>query len=157
MRRRRFLAAVAGVSAAALRPRRLRADEYGSPREVFEAIDRLEADVDLRLGRIAAALPTATAFAQAVVADHERHRGVRASLRRRLELPTASARLAAPEAGRGLDALRTAQEALVHAHAEGLPALGDREAVDTLARHMVDGSRHLTVIDLWIELEAARG
>jgi hypothetical protein len=29
--------------------------------------------------------------------------------------------------------------------------------VDTLARHMVDLSRHLTVIDLWIEAEESRG
>jgi hypothetical protein len=41
----------------------------------------------------------------------------------------------------------------VHAHAEGLPALRDRAAVDLLARHMVDVAAQLTVIDLWIEAE----
>lgn len=147
---------MAGASAVAGLPGRLPADEYGSPRDVFDAIDRREADVDSRLGRIAAALPTASAFAQAVIADHERHRHVRASLRQRLGLPSSAPPRPSTEAGQTLDALRTAQEALVHAHAEGLPALGDRAAVDTLARHMVDGSRHLTVIDLWIELETAR-
>ncbi len=45
----------------------------------------------------------------------------------------------------------------MHAHAEGLPALGDAGAVAVLARHMVDASRHLTVIDLWIEAEDVRG
>src|SRR5204863_260642 len=30
-------------------------------------------------------------------------------------------------------------------------------AVDLLARHMVDASRHLTVIDLWLEAEEQRG
>lgn len=41
----------------------------------------------------------------------------------------------------------------MHAHAEGLPALRDRAAVDLLARHMVDLAGQLTVIDLWIERE----
>jgi hypothetical protein len=53
----------------------------------------------------------------------------------------------------GLRALRDAHQNLVHAHAEGLPALGDRAAVDLLARHMVDVAAQLTVIDLWIEAE----
>jgi hypothetical protein len=59
--------------------------------------------------------------------------------------------------GLSLVALREAQQQLVHAHAEGLPALGDAGAVAVLARHMVDASRHLTVIDLWIEAEELRG
>jgi hypothetical protein len=38
-----------------------------------------------------------------------------------------------------------------------LPALGDPWAVDVLARHLVSSARQLTVIDLWIEAEEARG
>ena len=56
-----------------------------------------------------------------------------------------------------LPALRRSQEALVYAHAEGLPAIGDALAVDRLARHMVELSRHLAVIGLWIDAEERRG
>jgi hypothetical protein len=133
------------------------ATDYGSALEVFEAIDRLEADVAARLRAIRAALPSSSTFAEAVLATHVEHRRRRAELRRRLRLA------AAPAAGEGvaedreLAALRAAQQALVHAHAEGLPALGEPAAVAELARHMVVLSRQLTVIDLWIEAEQARG
>jgi hypothetical protein len=157
VRRRRFLASLAGVSAAAVLSVRVRADDYAWPVEVLDAIDRLEADVDARLRSLAAGLPAASPFAQAVLADHERHRHARASLRRRSGLPVPATPVVVGEAPRALDSLRSAQVALVHAHAEGLPALGDPGAVDLLARHMVEGSRHLTVIDLWIEMEENRG
>jgi hypothetical protein len=55
-----------------------------------------------------------------------------------------------------LAGLRAAAQDLVHAHAEGLPALRDARAVDLLARHMVDEARHLAVVDLWVEAEANR-
>ena len=45
----------------------------------------------------------------------------------------------------------------VHAHAEGLPALSDAAAVDTLARHMVVDARHLAIIQMWGESEEQRG
>jgi hypothetical protein len=154
--RRLFLGTLAALSATALLPRRVDADDYALPVEVFDAIDRLEAGVDARLRSIAAALPSAETFAAAVFADHERFRRVRAGLRRRLRVPAGAVPAPPAEPDRSLEALRTAQEALVHAHAEGLPALGDSHAVDVLAHHMVEGSRHLTVIDLWIEMEAAR-
>ena len=73
----------------------------------------------------------------------------------RLRLPAASP--SAPGAvSASLDALRSAQQELVHAHAEGLPALDDAPTVRVLAGHLVEASRRLTVIDLWIELEAER-
>jgi hypothetical protein len=78
----------------------------------------------------------------------------RARLRRRLGLPAYSAPPAAAPAAADLDGLRAAQEALVYAHAEGLPTVGDPFVVDALARHMVDLSRHLTVTQMWIEAEA---
>jgi hypothetical protein len=157
VRRRRFLATLAGMWAAAVLPARARAEDYAWPVEVLDAIDRLEADVDARLRSLAAGLPAASPFAQAVLADHERHRRARGALRRRFRLPVPATPSGTGEASRALDSLRTAQEALVHAHAEGLPALGDPGAVDLLAHHMVEDSRHLTVIDLWIEMEANRG
>jgi hypothetical protein len=72
-------------------------------------------------------------------------------------LPPASIPAATAPSTVDLAALREAQQALVHAHAEGMPALGDRFAVDVLTHHMVDLSRHLTVIDLWIETETQSG
>jgi len=138
-------------------PRRVDATDYGSAVEVFDAVDRLEADVGARLSAIAASLPSAQPFVSSLLGDHERHRAIRLRLRRRLHLPAPSrpAPAAAPDIA--LDALRAGQEALVYAHAEGLPALGDSGAVDAMARNMIDLSRHLTVIDLWVEAEGDRG
>jgi hypothetical protein len=133
------------------------ATDYGSALEVFAAVDRLEAEVELRLRALAEASPGAKAFAVSALADQERERNARASLRRRLGLPPASEARSEATSLTSLDALRTAQEALVHAHAEGLPALGDPYAIQVMAGHMVEQSRHLTVIDLWIESEASRG
>jgi hypothetical protein len=132
------------------------ATEYASASEVLDAIDRLEADVDRRLAVIANAVTGAQAFSGSVAADHAAHRAERQKLRRRLKLAAAS--VPPPtKPDPSLPGLREAQQQLVHAHAEGLPALGNAGAVDLLARHMVDGARHLTVIDLWIEAEQQRG
>lgn len=131
--------------------------EYASPLEVFAAVDRLESEVDLRLLALAEASPGAKAFALSALADHERARVARARLRRRLGLPASVAARPNITDLTSLEALRTAQEALVHAHAEGLPALGDPFAVDVMAGHMVELSRHLAVTLLWIESEASRG
>jgi hypothetical protein len=133
------------------------ATEYASANEVFAAIDGLEADVESRLRALAVALPSARAFAQSLLDDHTRHRTRRAALRQRLKLPVASVSTAATADDVSLEALRVAVEALVYAHAEGLPALGDAFAVDQLAHDMVDLSRHLTLVQLWIEQEQNRG
>jgi hypothetical protein len=132
---------------------------------VLDTIDRREVEVAGRLAAIARAITGAQAFAGSVASDQARHRGDRDKLRRRLKLPASSvpAPAADPAANPAakpelsLAALREAQQQLVHAHAEGLPALGDAGAVAVLARHMVDASRQLTVIDLWIEAEELRG
>jgi hypothetical protein len=133
------------------------ATEYSSPLLVFAEVDRLSGEVGLRLRALSEASPGAKAFASSVLADHERERGERARLRGRLGLPPSIASRPDAPGLLSLDALRTAQEALVHAHAEGLPALGDPFAVQVMAGHLVDLSRHLAVIDLWIESEANRG
>jgi hypothetical protein len=149
--------AALGALTALAWPRRVGATDYGSASEVFDAVDRLEADVGARLGAIAAALPSARPFASSLLRDHERHRAVRLRWRRRMRLAVPSTPAPAAVADAALDALRAGQEALVYAHAEGLPALGDAGAVDAMARNMIDLSRHLTVIDLWIEAEGTRG
>jgi hypothetical protein len=132
-----------------------RARDYASAAEVLDAIDGLARDVRASLDAIAATLPGARAFAASVAADHARQRGERDAVRARLRL-AASAPSAPAPASRDLEALRALQQELVHAHAEGLPALDDPAAVATLAGHMVDLSRHLTVIELWIELSEAQ-
>lgn len=131
------------------------ARDYASPGEVFDEIDRLEADVVSRLEAIERAVSTASPFVLAVQADSERRKRGRSRLRESLRLPPPHT-LAVPLVDTGLRALREAQQALVYAHAEGLPALGDPAAVEVLAAHLVILSGQLTVIDLWIEAEETR-
>ena len=135
---------------------RLEAKDYASAAEVLAEIDRLEGDLDARLIALAAGFPAAATFAASVRADHERHRRTRASLRRRLGLAEAEE---APRPGGRLtvDALRSLAQDLVHAYAEGLPALRDARAVDALARDMVDDARHLAVLQMWMETEQPGG
>jgi hypothetical protein len=156
--RRRFLRGAAASPLALLaRPTAAGATDYATASDVLDAIDRLEAGVDGRLAAIARAVAGADTFARSVTADHARRRAERERLRRRLRLAPSTPPVPSSEPDVSLAGLREAQQQLVHAHAEGLPALGDAGAVDRLARHMVDGSRHLTVIDLWIEAEEERG
>ena len=57
-------------------------------------------------------------------------------------------------AGRvSVDRLRALAQDLVYVYAEGLPAIKDAQAVDILARHMVDDARHLAVLQMWMETE----
>ena len=155
--RRAVLAALAGVPVVSWAAR-AEAREYTSVADVFDEIGRREVEVEVRLDAIVARVPAAAPFAKSVRATHARHGTERRELEVRLRVKTP--RPSAPALGRDaldLEALRSAAQALVHAHAEGLPALDDAEAVDTLARHMVDVQRLLTVIELWVEAESARG
>jgi hypothetical protein len=140
---------------AAVAPRAAGARDYTSAAEVLDTIDRRAAEVEAALAAIARAVPGAQPFLASLRADHARERADRDAIRGRLRLPPPSP-AAPPDASTSLDALRAAQQELVHAHAEGLPALDDPAAVQVLARHMVEASRRLTVIDLWIELEEDR-
>ena len=135
---------------------RAEARDYASAAEVFAEIDRLEAELDARLSRLAATFPAAAAFADSVRADHERHRRARAGLRRRRRVAE-TAPGSVPDGRVSVDTLRAIAQDLVHAHAEGLPALRDARAVDTLARHMVDDARHLAVLQMWMETEQPGG
>jgi hypothetical protein len=158
MTRRRAVQAIAAAPLAlAVTAPRAGATDYGSAAEVFSAVDRLAADVAGRLRRLPRVAPGAAGFAESLLADHRRHADDRRRLRRRLRLPPAAAPADTAPSTVDLAALREMQQALVHAHAEGMPAIGDRFAVDVLAHHMVDLSRHLTVMDLWIETESQRG
>ena len=156
-RRALLKAALFAPVALALRTASAEATDYASAAEVFEAIDRLEADAAAQLRRLGRESPAAHAFTASALADHERHLRVRARQRVRLGLGSGPAATAAESEAGSLAALRAAQEALVYAHAEGFPALGDALAVHDLMANMVDLARHLTVIDLWLEREEARG
>ena len=147
--------AVAGGALSAL-PRAAHARDYASAAEVLDTIDGLALDVEAALLAIVRVVPAAQPFVASVGADHARQRRARDAIRARLHLPPAPARAAAAPASTALDALRATQQDLVHAHAEGMPAFHDPAAVNVLAGHMVDLVRHLTVIDLWIELEGER-
>jgi len=131
--------------------------DYASPREVFAAVDGFASEVESRLRAVAGRAPLSRKLALSFLGDHERHRRQRAALLVRLGLAAAPPLPPAPAADASLDGLRTAQDALVLAHAEGLSALGDAKAVDVMAQHMVDHSRHLTLIDLWLEQEQPNG
>ena len=136
---------------------RAEARDYTSAAEVLAEIDRLEADLDARLTLLAAEVPAAALLASSIRADHARHHQTRLSLRRRLRLPEAaeSGRPAAtePRPPLSVDSLRARAEELVHAHAEGLPALGDASAVEALAQEMVDDARHLAILQMWSEAD----
>jgi hypothetical protein len=156
VRRRAVLRALAAAPLA-LDAAAAEAKDYALPEEVFDDIGRLEADVDGRLAGFPAKVPGSAPFVASVRSVHARHAGERAALARRLGLRVGPPAPRPAAADLSLAALREAQQALVHAHAEGLPAIRDAAGVDLLARHMVEESRHLTVIDLWIEGEERRG
>jgi hypothetical protein len=152
--RRGLLKALALAPLAALATR-ADAREYASAAEVLAEIDRLEADLDARMSALAAAVAAAGPLARSMGADHDRHRMTRAALRRRLGLGPSSASPAGPpvSAPRTMAALTALAQELVHAYAEGLPALRDAAAVAALAPQMVDDARHLAVLQMWAEAE----
>jgi hypothetical protein len=143
--------------AVALPPPSAGATDYSSAAEAFSVIEELRAEVAGRLQRLAEG--PSRAFAHSLLRDLERHRLEREALRPGLGLgPARPAASAAPDAeGDVLDGLRSAQEKLTHALAEALPVLDNPRAVRTLAGHMMDLSRHQTLVGLWIESEDSRG
>ena len=155
--RRAFVETTLAAAAAALVAPRALGAEYESARGALDAIEGLSAQVVVRWQALRA-LPAARTFSQKLLDEHGRLRSERVALRKRLRLPVAAMRAAQASAdARSLGALREAQNALMLAHAESLPALPDASAVDLIARHAIAASRHLTLNDLWIEAEDARG
>ena len=136
-------------------PRPATARDYASAAEVLDTIDGFAARVEASLRGIERVVPGAAPFAASVRADHVRERAGRDAIRKRLRLAPSRALLPAP-VPTSLGDLRALQQELVHAHAEGLPAIHDDAAVQALARHMVEAARRLTVIDLWLEGEEQR-
>jgi hypothetical protein len=131
--------------------------DYASAGEALAAIDVLEGEVVARLRALEAGVSPARAFAASLKRDHDAHRRERDGLRERLGLGARASSKGAAIGVVDLEALRAAQERLTFAHAEALPALANPPSVQVLARHMVDLSRHLTLLGLWIEAEERRG
>jgi len=130
------------------------AAEYGSGPGVFAAIEALSQALEARVLALAGAFPPSSAWVASLRADLARHRRERVTLAAaRRWPPTRPPDAAAAGDPRSLARLREALNELMLAHAEGLPALGDSDLVQHLAEHMVDLSRHLTIVDLWIEAE----
>ena len=152
--RRAFFSASLGAAAGLLLARRAEATDYATAREALDAMETQAAEVVARL-RALCGVPGARVFCERLLVAHERQRSERGRLRGRLGLPAAAP---APPAqvDRSLAGLRAAQEALVFAQAEGLPALPDGRAVDLIAHQLVVSARQLTLVDLWIEGEQAR-
>lgn len=149
-------AAVLAPMGVFLFPRDASPTDQVSPGDALAAIDALEGEVMERLGALESGVSSARGFAASLKRDHESHRHTREALRSRLGLgprvPTGMADLALD-----LEGLRGALEKLTFAHAEALPTLADPPSVHVLASHMVDLSRHLTLVGLWIEAEERRG
>jgi hypothetical protein len=155
--RRRLLEAAGFLPAALLLPARSEATDYASAAEALRAVEDLAAEVAARLSALASRFTAARAFAESLLRDQARHRTERDRVRSllRLEAPPPRAG-AAPADALDLEALKSAQQKLTYALAESLPVLGRAPVVRTLARQMVDCSRHLTLVGLWIEAEERR-
>lgn len=154
--RRQLLAALALLACS--HAGRARAAEYASAKDALEAIEGFEVVVDRYLLRLHRMVPASRAMIESFRRDRERHRSHRERVRRRLGLGYAAIAAASGEAPAApLDVVREAQSALVYAHAETLPTLDDSVSVGLLMSDMADLARQLTLIDLWIEAEAARG
>ncbi len=153
--RRELLGAAAAATALA-GARRASAADYASAGEALSAIEAFEAEVDGQLRRLQRVQPAARRMLDSFGRDRERHRAHRARVRRRLGLADAGPPAVSEAATAPLPDVRAAQSALVYAHAEALPTLGDVVSVGLLMADLVDLARHLTLLDLWIEAEAAR-
>jgi hypothetical protein len=145
--RRGVLRAAAAWPAAALA---LPADarDYGDAAELFAAVEALAANAEQRLEALSRVYPPARRFAASARADLARHRKERARLSGRAA--AAPARPDPVEEPASLSRLRAVLADLMHACAEGLPALRRQESVRRLGEHIVDLSRLVTIVDLWI-------
>lgn len=144
-------AAIIGASAG-----KAEAKDYVSRREALDDLDRLAALCGMRLGRLRFARASAELLTTRFLADLKRYQANRDDVRRRFALPAGldpASQLGEVEGG--LKELRQALDDLMIAYAESLPVFGDAQVVSRFAIDMVDVSRLRTVIDLWVEAEAA--
>lgn len=125
-----------------------------SRKQALDLIEERAAMCRALLDGLRRSRPQATLLCERFVESLEKHRAARDAVRQRFGLPSG-----APPSGPIADVdpagLRQALDDLMTAYAEGLPAMADASTVARLARDMVDVSRLRTVIDLWVESEAA--
>lgn len=155
--RRALLATTLGAAVGGALAQSARGADYASAAEALAAIEGFEADVERFFLRLTRVVPASRLMIASFRRDRDRHRRHRDRIRRRLGVPWSDTAAASEAPSGSLSELREAQSTLVYAHAEALPALGDSIAVSLLLADMVDVARQLTVIDLWIEAEEARG
>lgn len=132
------------------------AKDYASPREALDELDRLAAVCGMRLGTVRRTRGGAETLVSRFLAGLQKHRTTREDVRRRFSLPKGvdpASQVAEVDAD--LEGLRQSLDDLMVAYAESLPVFGDSRVVSRLAVDMVDISRFRTVIDLWVETEAA--
>jgi len=156
--RRQALKAAGFLPASLLLPKAASPTEYPSALAALAAIDAAVQDVVRRLRTLATQAGPGRDFARSLLSDQEQHRLERAGLEKAIGLSGGRSETAEAAAGDppDLEGLKDAQQKLTYALAEALPVLGGPAAVRTLARQMVDASRHLTLIGLWIEAEERR-
>ena len=130
--------------------------DYASPPEALDALDRLAAACDRRLGAVRRSRAGADLLVTRFLAALSRHRAVREDVRHRFSLPAGAAPgLQAGEADADLPGLRQSLDDLMTAYAESLPVFADSNTVSRLAVDMVEVSKLRTVIDLWVTAEEA--
>lgn len=132
------------------------AKDYTSRREALDELDRLAINCGMRLGVVRRARPSADLLASRFLTTLEKHRERRDDVRRRFALPRGvdpGRQLAEVDAE--LSGLRQSLDDLMIGYAESLPVFGDSKVVSRLAIDMVEVSRLRTVVDLWVETEAA--
>jgi hypothetical protein len=131
-------------------------NNYATPREALDELDRLAAICGRRLGAVRTSRENAVALSDRFQTALRRHRGTREDARRRFALPPGpDPRSQAGDADGDLAGLRQSLDDLMVAYAETLPAFRDARTVSRLAVDMVEVSKLRTVIDLWVEGEAA--
>ncbi len=130
--------------------------DYASRKEALDALDRLAAACDRRLGAVRRSRAGAEVLVTRFLAALSRHRATRDDVRHRFSLPAGAA--SGPETGEAeadLPGLRQSLDDLMTAYAEGLPVFADSNTVSRLAVDMVEVSKLRTVIDLWAVAEEA--
>lgn len=132
------------------------ARDYVSRREALDHLDRLAAQCGMRLGRLRSERASAGLLTTRFLNDLQRYQANRDDVRRRFGLSAGlDPASQMGEVDADLTGLRQALDDLMIAYAESLPVFGDARVVSRLAVDMVDVSRLRTVIDLWVEAEAA--
>ncbi|HWX24201.1 MAG TPA: hypothetical protein VN083_04130 [Vicinamibacteria bacterium] len=150
-----MLRGILGVLAFAGKTPRAHAAGVLSAEAALDAMEAQSEAVEAGLQALTANSRPLARAASSFLADLRRHRQDRARVRKRLGLLPARVDTPSPKAATLAD-LRAAQQELVSAHAEGIPALENPAAVAVIVLDLVDVARHLAVIDFWIEAEASR-